>query len=289
MYVFIAPMLLLFVLFTLYPVFGSFRYTLYDWNGIGEPRRYVGITNFFDTFRDPWFWNAFKNTLIYTLVLVPIQLAIALVMAVILDRPWLRARYVYRAAFIAPIVTSSAIVGIIITLLVTTANRGVNQLVLNFGLLTRPFDWLGDARTAMPILIGTGIWIGLGYPIIYFLAALQSIDKQLYDAAKVDGAGIWASFRHVTVPQILPVGVVVALLVALSSLRVFDIVQVMTKGGPYFATDVVSTYVYRYTFATDLADPNVGRASAAAFLVSLLIGAVTVLEVGMIRRIRAQK
>ena len=153
-------------------------------------------------------------------------------------------------------------------------------------------DWLGDPQTAMWVIIAVGIWIGLGYPLIYFLAAMQSIDPELYDAAKMDGAGSINLFRYLTLPLIRPVGIVVLLITTLHSLRVFDIVQVMTRGGPYFATDVVGTYIYRQAFYMTAAGDDagqVGYASAAAFFMGVLVMGISLLQFVAVRSAARQR
>ncbi len=286
-YLFVLPMFILFLAFTLYPLAASFHYTFYEWNGIGQPRDFVGLKHYINIASDALFWNAFRNTFFYTLVGVPIQLFLALGLAVILNTYWLRGRYIFRYAFISPIVTSSAAVGIIFTLIYSSLGQHFNRMLMQLGLIERPLDWLGNPQIAMWLIVLVGVWIGLGYPLIYFLAALQSIDRELYDAATVDGASGLVCFWYITVPLIRPVGVVVLLITVLHSLRVFDIVQVMTQGGPFFATDVVGTYIYRMAFfvmpSGDVAS-RLGYASAAAFFMGLLVMGVSLLQIVAVRR-----
>lgn len=287
-YTFVAPMFLLFVGFTVYPLLSSVRYTLYDWNGIGVPKDYVGLRQYAAIASNPFFWNAFKNTFVYAGVLVPTQLSLALAMAVILNSRGLKLRELFRSVFLSPIVTSSAIVGVVISLLVSSVGSDVGQILMRMGLAARPIDWLGDPRTAMWMVIGVGIWIGLGYPIIYFLAGLQAIDAELFEAAKVDGAGPLALFWHITLPSMQSIAIVVLLLTTLHSLRVFDLVQSMTRGGPYFATDVVGTFIYRYAFfstGTGETESSLGLASAAAFFMGILVLLISMLQVLVARRV----
>jgi len=286
------PMFVLFLAFTLYPLLSSVRYTFYDWDGIGVPRDFVGFKHYVNIASDPFFWNAFKNTLAYTAVLVPAQLTLALALAVALNSQWLKARYIFRAAFFSPVVTSSAVVGIVISLLANTAGSEINSVLVNLGLMERPIDWLGDPRTAMWVVIAVGVWIGLGYPMIYFLAALQSVERELYNAAKIDGAGNLALFWHITIPSIRPVALVVLLITTLHALRVFDTVQVMTRGGPYFATDVVSTYIYRQAFYSAEGGESyarLGYASAAAFFMGLLVMGISILQLAAVRYAARQR
>lgn len=291
-YLFIMPMLALFVAFTLYPLVASGTATLYDWDGIGTPTDYVGFQNYVSVASDPYFWNAFRNTFAYTLVVVPVQLLIALGLAVCLNSKWLRAKSIFRFVFFSPIVTASAILGTVISMAVVTIGSQLNQILMKLDVLQRPVDWLARPDLVLWIVIGVGIWIGLGYPLIYFLAALQSIDPELFDAARMDGASEFNLFRYITIPLIRPVGLIVMLITALHSLRVFDIVQVMTGGGPYFASDVVSTYIYRQAFyitPTGESAGRIGYASAAAFFMGLLVMGISVLQLIAVRSFARQR
>lgn len=291
-YLFVAPMFILFLVFTLYPLVSSGIYTLYDWDGIGNPTQFIGLQNYFTIAADLYFWNAFKNSFVYTLVVVPVQLLLALSLAVCLNSPWLKARSLFRFIFFSPIVTSSAIVGVVISLSITTVGDSFNTFFLQLGWINRPVDWLGNPQLVMWVIIAVGIWIGLGYPLIYFLAALQAIEPELYDAAKMDGAGSIAIFRYITLPLIRPVGLVVLLITTLHSLRVFDIVQAMTRGGPFYASDVVGTYIYRQAFYMTSAGDDAGKvgyASAAAFFMGLLVMGISLIQLVAVRSAARQR
>jgi ABC-type sugar transport system permease subunit len=291
-YLFVLPMFALFLVFTVYPLLDSVRYTFYDWNGIGAPQDFVGFKHYINITNDFFFWNAFKNTFIYTAVLVPIQLMLALVLAVILNSRKLKAKYAFRGIFFSPVVTPPAIVGVVFVLLINTASVDINKWLISLGLLKRPIDVIGDPRMALWVIIAIGVWIGLGYPMLYFLAALQSINQDLYDAARVDGAGNVASFWYITLPMIRPIAVIVFLITTLHSLRVFDMVQVMTRGGPYFATEVVGTYIYRYAFrinAVGDSDAALGYASAAAFYMGMIVMIISLLQLFAVRYATRQR
>ena len=284
-YVFLLPMLTLVGLFVVYPMVASIHITLYDWNGIGNPTRFVGLRHFFTVSQDPLFWNAFKHTFTYAAVLVPIQLTLALVLALVLNNPNLKGSTIYRAVYFSPVVTSAAMVGVVMSMLLGGAGSQLNDILLNIGLISEPIDWLGSPAFALPVVIAVGIWHTLGYNLVYFLAALQSIPKELYEAAKVDGANAFHQFWHVTVPMLREVGVVILFLAILGSLQVFDLVLVMTGGGPYFASEVVSTYIYHYAFtpASIQAESNVGYASAAALFMGLMVMGITILQLLAVR------
>lgn len=290
-YIFVAPMLLLTGVFVAWPVIGSFRIAFYNWSGIGEPEQFVGWRHFITVAKDPFFWNAFKNTMVYTLVLVPIQLSLALGLAVVLNQPKLRASTLYRVIYFLPVVTSAAIVGIVMSLLLGNFSAELSAPLMEAGLLMRPLDILGSPSLAMAAVIGVGIWHTLGYNLVYFLAALQTVPQELHDAAKVDGADSLQQFVHVTLPCITPVGLVILCLAILGCLNVFDLVMTLTNGGPYYATDVVSTYVYGYAFTASRGDStaNVGLASSASIFMGLIIMAITLLQALALKKLRARR
>lgn len=288
-YLFIAPMAILFFTFTIYPFFASLGYTLYQWNGIGDPSAFVGLDNFVQVIHDPLFWNAFAHTFIYMGVLVPVQLTLALTLALVLNNPKLRFSTFYRSVYFLPVVTSPAVVGIVIQLLLSNFGSDLNKLLINLHLTNSYISWLGDPRTAMAVIIIVGIWNTLGYNLVYFLAGLQTIPRELYEASRLDGANNISQFFSVTIPMLRGTGLVILILAILGSLQVFDLIKVLTDGGPFFATDVVNTYIYRQAFgdfSVAATQPNVGFASAASFFYGLLILAIALIQIPVFRRVR---
>ncbi|GAB3433798.1 carbohydrate ABC transporter permease [Flindersiella endophytica] len=273
-YVYLAPMLLVLLVFVVYPIFASLGYTFYQWDGIGEPSRYVGLQNFAKVLHDPIFWKALRNTFVYAAVVVPVQLVGALALALVLNSSRLRWSTFYRTLFFLPVVTSAAVVAVVVQLILTNVGDDTN--------------WLGDPRLAMGVIIAIGIWHTFGYNLVYFLAGLQTIPDELYEAAKLDGAGRLASFVYVTIPMLRSVGVVITILAVLGSFQIFDLVQVLTNGGPFFATEVVNTYIYHLAFggySTTAVQPDVGLASAASFFYGLLLIGFSVVQVLVFRAI----
>ncbi len=290
-YLFLLPMAVLVGLFVIYPIIASIHITLYDWNGIGNPTRYVGLRHFFTVAQDPLFWNAFKNTFTYAAVLVPVQLTLALILALVLNNPDLKGSTIYRAVYFSPVVTSAAMVGVVLSMLLGTVGSDLSMWLVEAGLIAEPIDWLGSPQFALPVIIAVGIWHTLGYNLVYFLAALQSIPKELYEAAKVDGANAFHQFTQITVPMLREVGAVILFLAILGSLQVFDLVLVMTGGGPYFSSEVVSTYIYRYAFTQQSiqAESNVGYASAAALFMGLMVMWLTIVQMLAVRQMRQRR
>ncbi|MBO0796526.1 MAG: sugar ABC transporter permease [Ktedonobacteraceae bacterium] len=291
-YIYLVPMVVLLVVFVIYPLFASLGYTLYQWNGIGEPTQFVGLDNFTRVIADPIFWGSFLHTFIYAAVLVPVQLALALILALVLNNPRLRFATFYRAVYFIPVVTSAAVVGVVVRLIMTNFGDQVNSILLNLHITNSHIDWLGDPRFALGIIIVVGIWNTLGYNLVYFLAGLQTIPNDLYEAAQLDGANSVARFIYITIPMLRGVGLIILILAILGSLQIFDLVQVLTNGGPYFATEVVNTYIYHQAFggySASYTQPNIGFASAASFFYGVLLLGLSLVQLVIFRYVQGRR
>jgi len=286
---YLAPMAVLLLTFVIYPIFASFAYTFYRWNGIGHPGEYVGLANFRQILHDHIFWGAVRHTFIYAFVLVPVQLLLALALALVLNNPKLRFALFFRTVYFIPVVTSAAVVGMVMQLMLANFGDSASGLLAETGVTHAHIDWLGNPHTALAVIIAIGIWHTLGYNLVYFLAGLQTIPQELYEAAKIDGCGPVQSFFRITLPLLRQVGVVIVVLAFVGSFQVFDLVQVLTGGGPYFATEVVNTYIYHLAFGGasggGASQPDVGLASAASFLYGLLLIVFSSLQVLALRKL----
>lgn len=260
--------MILYILFQGYPIITSAWYSLLDWSGMTMNATYVGLGNFKELLADPLFYNSVANSFKYMALSVPIQLVLSLVIAYILTSIIRRGATVFRTMYFVPVVTTASIVGIIM-IFIFGGTGPVNQLLSLLGIDT--INFLGDEKTALFTVVLIGIWKDLGTYMIYWIAALQSVSQDVYEAAKIDGAGKFRTFTDVVFPLILPIGGVIAVLCVIGSLKVFDIVQTMTNGGPYFATDVVATFVYRTAYSSTTGSPRLGYASAAALLFGLMV------------------
>ncbi|WP_327087262.1 sugar ABC transporter permease [Nonomuraea sp. NBC_01738] len=293
-YAYLTPFVVLTVVFVIYPIFASLGYTLYEWNGLGDPTEFIGLKNFADVVADEFFWSSFQHAAIYTVVLVPVQLVLALALALVLNNPKLRGSTFYRAIYFLPAITSVAIVGIVLKLMISNFSEALSEPLVATGLTDQPLDFLGNPDTVLWVIIGIGIWNTLGYNMVYFLAGLQTIPKEQYEAAQIDGAGKYAQFRHVTIPGLRSVGLVILFLAIIGSLQVFDLVMVMSGGGPYFASEVVNTYIYHQAFGGSIgsgsgAEPNVGYASAASFFFGIILLLLTLGQMWAIKVMRARR
>ena len=267
-WVFMLPTLLLYILFQGYPIITSAWYSMLDWSGMTMNATIVGLQNFKELLADPLFKNSVVNSFKYMIFSVPIQLILSLVIAYILTSIIRKGATVFRTMYFIPVITTASIVGII--MIFSFGGTGpINQVLALLGIDT--INFLGDEKTALFTVVLIGIWKDLGTYMIYWIAALQSVSQDVYEAAKIDGAGKFRTFTDVVFPLILPIGGVIAVLCVIGSLKVFDIVQTMTNGGPYFATDVVATFVYRTAYSSTTGSPRLGYASAAALLFGLMV------------------
>lgn len=268
-WLFILPTTLFYVGFQAWPILSSVYYSMLDWSGIGSDKTFVGLRNFKELMQDEWFWNAFANSFKYMLYSVPLLIVLSLLLAVLVNEKTLKFRGAFRTMFFLPVITTASIVGIIMVF-VWSPTGAINAAMKLFG-VERTINFLGQADTALPTVAFIGVWKDVGIYMIYWLAALQSVPQDVIEAAEIDGANKWQVFRRITAPIILPIGAVITLLATINSLKVFDIVQTMTNGGPYFATDVMGTFVYRTAYASSVGMPRLGYASAAAMLFGVCI------------------
>lgn len=267
-YLFLLPTAVLYTMYTLWPVGVSYWYSLLNWNGFGEDGTYIGLANYREVFQDRFFWNAVGNTFLFAAVTVPIRLFLALAVAIMLNNRRLPFATLFRTALFLPVVTTTAIVGVVMQFVFDPAGGPVNIALLELGLVDRPVNFLGDSSTAIYTVMSVHIWKWFGITMIYWLAALQTINQELYEAARVDGANAWRLFRDITLPILTPFTLIIATLTFLDTLEVFDLMLTMTGGGPFFSTEVIDIFIYRQAFAATI--PRLGYASAAAVAFGLL-------------------
>ncbi|MFI0924000.1 carbohydrate ABC transporter permease [Streptomyces sp. NPDC021012] len=269
-YLFVLPALLLFAVFKLYPVGRSFLLSLHRTTGGTET--FVGADNYVRLADDPLFWTALRNTGMILAVQVPLMLALATALAVALDSKLLRGRPVFRLGFFLPMVTGLVAYGIVFSVLLNKDYGLVNWLL---GLLgADPVPWLTDPLWAR-ISLGLALtWHYTGYNAVILLARLQTVPRELYDAAAVDGAGAWGAFRHVTLPGLRPALLLTTVLSTIGTLQLFDEPYVLTGGGPDNATLTVGVYLYQNAFKYF----DFGYASAIAYALTVLVGLLGLIQ-----------
>ncbi|MFI6645516.1 carbohydrate ABC transporter permease [Streptomyces sp. NPDC050504] len=269
-YLFVLPALLLFGAFKLYPIGWSFVMSLH--RTVAGVETFVGADNYTRLLDDPLFWTALRNTGVILAVQVPVMLALATLLAVALNSTLLRGRAVFRLGFFLPMVTGLVAYGIVFSVLLNQEYGLVNWL---FGLVgVDPVPWLTDPMWAR-ISLGLALtWHYTGYNAVILLARLQTVPRELYDAAAVDGAGAFAAFRHVTLPGLRPALLLTTVLSTIGTLQLFDEPYVLTGGGPDNATLTIGVYLYRNAFTYF----DFGYASALAYALTVLIGLLGLLQ-----------
>jgi ABC-type sugar transport system permease subunit len=275
-YLFVAPSVLALAVFTLWPILQALWISFHDWSFLTADHAFVGLGNFTELLADRRFWNALKNTFLYTFGSVTVQIGIALGLALMLNER-LPLRPLARSAFFFPVISSLAVMGIVWSFLIDPDIGVVAQWMTSLGLPR--IDWLRNPATALIAVTAVGVWKSLGFSMVILLAGLQGIPQEHYEAAALDGAGRFARFRHITVPGLRHTLLFVFVITITASLQVFDQVYVMTGGGPIFATETLVTYMVHQGF--DLF--RMGYASAIAWVLFLLILVVSTLQLRVFR------
>jgi multiple sugar transport system permease protein len=281
---FLAPFLLLYVLFlvgpSLYGLAMSFFHTSLVRGGLGE---FAGFANYAEAFRTPEFWSSLGNTLWFTILTTPPLVVLALVFALLADR-LVRGRWFFRLVFFAPYVLPSAVIALIWTWIYTpdlgALSSWLGTLAGWFGLEVSFPAWTGDPDWAMLSVAVATVWWTLGFNFVLYLAGLQEIPRDLYEAASIDGASPWQQMTRITVPLLGRTTTLVAVLQAIASLKIFDQIYLITGGGPDFATRPAIQYIYDVGFT----DYRVGYASAVSMLLFALILVVSLVWFSIVRR-----
>ncbi|MGY0798445.1 carbohydrate ABC transporter permease [Lysobacter sp. A286] len=272
-WIFAAPALIVIGLFFGLPVFAAFALSLTDFDiyalaDIGN-LRFVGLGNYIELLQTPLFWKALGNTLYFVVVGVPLSIAVSLGAALLLHSKLGLLKPLFRTAFFAPVVTTVVAVAVIWRYLFHTRYGLVNWALSGFGI--NPVDWLGDPHWAMPTIIAFAVWKNFGYNMIIFIAGLQAVPEDLYEAARIDGASRWRQFWHITLPTLGPVMLLVTILTLAGYFQLFAEPYVMTQGGPLQSTVSVLYLMYEEGFKWW----NLGNASAVAFLLFVLMTTIT--------------
>jgi raffinose/stachyose/melibiose transport system permease protein len=290
-YLFMVPSVLLLLLFSVYPLFASWYYSLFEWNGIGAPHSFIGLQNFVELVHDSYFWGDLGRTAWFAGVTTPAEMVVSLLVAIVLNDRALRLGPIFRTLFFIPVVTTTAVISIIMSFVFAAFQGPVNRVLLDLHLTSRSIDFLGNPHSVMWIAMLIFVWKWMGQPMIYWLAGLQTIPLELYEAAKVDGARFWAQTVHVTVPLLAPFAVIIGLITAVGNLQVFAFLQALTGGGPLFSSETIELFIFRTAFGTvsngsASGNQRFGYASAAGILFGLCVMLVVLIQGLALRRYR---
>lgn len=264
----IIPALVHFSIFTLVPVAASFVLSFTEWNVLGTPRG-VGLRNYIDLLHNQVFHIALWRTFLFALFYVPPMMVLPLLMAVLVNQPT-RAANFFKNAYFLPVVTSFVVLALVFKWIFQADAASLSNVVMK-GVHLPPQRWLQDTHLALPLLAVLGLIKGAAWNMVYFIAGLQSIPEAFYEAARVDGAGAWYTFRRITLPLLRPTVFFVAVLTTIGAFQVFDSAYLLTQGGPGYATTTLVYFIYQRGFE----DFRMGYASASAYVLLALVLVVT--------------
>ncbi len=277
-YAFISPFFITFAVFGLYPLAWAFQLSFSEWSGYG-PMKYVGFENYRAMLSDPYIRQTLINTFQFAYILLPTGIFIAIVLAVLLNKKEIRGRGIFRTLYFLPYVTSSVIVAIIFIQLFDDKYGWVNAGLKAIGLPMVP--WLrGSPWGAKTVVILLTHWGGIGYNVLLFLGGLQSIEPELYEAAKIDGANEWHAFWRVTLPLLRPIIFFLTVVATIGLMNLFNQPYMLTRGGPQGATRTVMLRLYEIGFAST----RYGDASAFGFIIGLIVIVVSIVQIRLQRR-----
>lgn len=271
-WLFILPAIILIVVLYFYPMVEAFLLSLQS--GKGNALKWTGFSNYTRLLKDKTFISALQNTFFYFIVQVPIMLVMALILAYMLNDKTLKGKGIYRTLIFLPCATSLVSCSIIFRQLFS-ANGFLNTLLLRWSLIQEPVPFLTNGSWARIVIVITLLWRWTGYNMIFYLAGLQNIDGQVYEAARIDGASVTQQFTRITVPLLKPIILLTSILSTNGTLQLFDEIRNMTEGGPANATITLSYYIYKLTF---LNVPQFGYASAIAFTVFIMVAVLAFLQ-----------
>jgi putative chitobiose transport system permease protein len=278
-YLFLAPALLVIAVFVLYPIGAVVYYSFTDYD-IVRPPQWIGLANYQKLVKDATFWLALRHSLVY-LIVTPTLICLSILLAIIVNRD-LRGMHIFRALFYLPAVSGSIAVGITWRWLFDTQGGLLNGVLIWLGLLKEPIQWLSEAALTLPIAMLLTIWMGVGYYMVIFLAGLQNIREELYDAAVIDGCNNWQKHLYVSLPGLRPQIVFVAVISSLAALKVFEEIYVLTlRSGGVLDSGVTMVFLlWREAFRLS----HAGYASAIALALLVVTMAFSIVNIRLQER-----
>lgn len=278
-HLFLLPAVLLYGIFQLYPLISAALNSLYSFNGF-DREKFIGFNNFITLFTEKpyneFFFNAISHNWIYFFVTVITQLIVSLVLALIIHSK-IKGKEFFKSVFFLPKLLSVIVIGFLFSLILNPTRGALNNLLEAIGLEALTRSWLGSMDTALFSIIFVDSWASIGFSMLIFLAGLQAIDNEIFEAARIDGANTFTVITRITLPLLAPALMVMSVLVFIGSFETFEYVFAMqgSSGGPYYSTDVLTTFFYRLAFGTVDGGQAIGLGSAVAVVLFIIIGIAT--------------
>ncbi len=271
-YIMMAIPILFFLVLVVRPIFWNFKYAFYDYDGVNQT--FVGLANFKRVLLDMRWWKAVWNTFEMSFIKIGISVPLAFIFAVMLNGSF-KGKDTFRILSFVPAVVSMSIMSIIFQMMFSADAGIINNMLIDFKIIDQPIEWFASETMSKIAIIFVWVWKDLGNIILLILAGLQGIDKSLYESSAVDGANKLQEIFYITIPQLAPIMVIIIMLQITGSLKVFDLINVLTGGGPNSSTDVMMTYMFNYYFGTNDFMPQQGYAAAVGIVASIIITIVT--------------
>lgn len=278
-YLFILPATILFILFVVYPVAYNFRVGLYQWDGINPNMEFIGVDNYLTALKDPFVHTALRNSLAWFFTTVLIQAALGLFIAVALEKGF-KGSTIFRSVILIPVALAPALTATVFRIMLEPSYGQINEFLRMIGLSALTQQWLADPKLAFWCVVAVNIWIWTGFSMVMYQAGLQAIPEELAEAALLDGANAWQQFWRVTFPLLKGTHASLLILGAIGTLKTFDIVYLMTGGGPFHASEMPSNYIFTKSFL----ESKFGYGSALSVLLLLVSLAVTIIQLRLYRR-----
>jgi raffinose/stachyose/melibiose transport system permease protein len=270
---FVMPALVFYIVFLVIPIIRTFQFSFFSWNGASPVMQFVGLQNYTRLLQDELFWKSLGHNLIWIVSTVIIPVFIGLILAVLISTKGIKFRLFFRVTYFMPVIVSLVAVGIIWNWIYHPEFGVINEFLRAIGLGQLAPAWLGDEDTVLPSLIIAGSWTYYGFCMVIFLAAIQGIDKSYYEVAKLEGANFIQTFVNVTVPLLKNTITLLVMNSLIGSFKVFDIIYLMTKGGPYHSSEVIATYMFKQAFQMN----EVGYGAAISVTLALVICALSII------------
>ncbi len=264
-YLMILPVVLFLTVFMIIPLFGLFVMSISDFK-FSQYQGMVGLKNYRIMLEDPIFWRSFLNTALFTVFTIPMVLVISLLLAILVNQK-IKFRNIFRTSVFFPTISSWVVVAVIWKYLYNSEFG-----LLNMGLKALGFEpqlWLASTKLALPSLVNVNVWKNVGFYMVLFLAGLQGIPYELYEAGKIDGTNVWQQFRYITIPQLRSIIILAMTMLTIETFKIFDLVFIMTRGGPFFSTTTLVSYIYDTGFVSW--DMSYGATIAITLFVVIII------------------
>lgn len=273
----VLPQIIGLILFSIYPILYVVRYSFYDYNMVTA--KFCGLDNFIRIFtNDPAYWKSVLNVLIIGGSKLIVELPIAFLLAYIIDSKYIRVKSIFRTIYYMPSVMSSAVIGLIFYFLFSASDGVVNAFLLHINVISEPIAWFSGKWTAMFVVAVASLWQGFGVNVLFFASGMSTIPKDYYESADIDGANTFHKLWYITIPSLGPIMQVICMLAIINTLKMMDLVKVLTNGNPAGETEVLMLYLFKKFFAYGSGEEaQIGYAAALGVVTAILLGLITII------------